>query len=102
MISPAQSIQNLTLNLTQEIHVRAPMDVTFAALLEQIGPDGVEQGSFTMVDVSRGRAGGGTATWAMATAISGDMCKPSSGRRCSRSPDRCSCPTRLSRMCSTG
>src|SRR5438105_9450138 len=39
MISTAQSIENLTLNLTQEIHVRAPMDVTFAALLEQIGPE---------------------------------------------------------------
>jgi uncharacterized protein YndB with AHSA1/START domain len=26
------------LNLTQEIHVRAPLEVTFAALLEQIGP----------------------------------------------------------------
>jgi len=39
MISTAQSIENLTLNLTQEIHVRAPMEVTFAALLEQIGPE---------------------------------------------------------------
>lgn len=45
MISSASGIENLTLNLTQEIHVRAPLDVTFAALLEQIGqendtPDG--------------------------------------------------------------
>jgi hypothetical protein len=39
MISTAQSIENLTLNLTQEIQVRAPLDVTFAALLEQIGPE---------------------------------------------------------------
>jgi Activator of Hsp90 ATPase homolog 1-like protein len=38
MISSAPGIENLTLNLTQEIHVRAPLDVTFAALLEQIGP----------------------------------------------------------------
>jgi len=39
MISAAPGIENLTLNLTQEIHVRAPLDVTFAALLEQIGPE---------------------------------------------------------------
>lgn len=32
-------IETLTLNVTQEIHVRAPLDVTFAALLEQIGPE---------------------------------------------------------------
>ncbi len=38
MISSAPGIENLTLNITQEIHVRAPLDVTFAALLEQIGP----------------------------------------------------------------
>jgi hypothetical protein len=30
--------EDLTLNLNQEIHVRAPLEVTFAALLEQIGP----------------------------------------------------------------
>ncbi len=38
MISNAQSIEKLTLNLTQEIHVRASVDATFAALLEQMGP----------------------------------------------------------------
>ena len=37
MIPTAQSTENLTLNVTQEIHVRAPLDVTFAALLEQLG-----------------------------------------------------------------
>jgi len=39
MISSAPGIESLTLNVTQEIHVRAPLDVTFAALLEQIGPE---------------------------------------------------------------
>ena len=38
MIPTAQSIENLTLNVSEEIHVRAPLDVTFAALLEQLGP----------------------------------------------------------------
>jgi Activator of Hsp90 ATPase homolog 1-like protein len=33
-----RTIEDLTLNITQEIHVRAPLDATFAALLEQLGP----------------------------------------------------------------
>lgn len=32
------SLENLTLNLTQEIHVRASLADTFEALLEQMGP----------------------------------------------------------------
>jgi hypothetical protein len=31
-------IEKLTLNITQKIHVRAALEVTFAALLEQLGP----------------------------------------------------------------
>jgi Activator of Hsp90 ATPase homolog 1-like protein len=38
MTSTATGVENLTLNVTQEIHVSAPLDATFAALLEQIGP----------------------------------------------------------------
>jgi len=34
----APSVENLILNVTQEIQVRAPLDATFAALLEQLGP----------------------------------------------------------------
>jgi len=33
-----RSIEDLTLEVNQEIHVRAPLDVTFAALVEQLGP----------------------------------------------------------------
>jgi len=33
-----QSIESLTLNITKEVRVRAPLAVTFDALLEQIGP----------------------------------------------------------------
>ncbi len=33
------SIEDLTLNLTQEIIVRATLEETFAALLEQLGPE---------------------------------------------------------------
>jgi activator of Hsp90 ATPase-like protein len=34
----APTVESLTLNLTQEILVRASLDATFEALLEQIGP----------------------------------------------------------------
>jgi uncharacterized protein YndB with AHSA1/START domain len=33
-----QAIEDLMLHIAQEIHVRAPLDTTFAALLEQMGP----------------------------------------------------------------
>ena len=38
MNSAAPAIESLTLNLTQQIHVRAPLDATFSALLHQMGP----------------------------------------------------------------
>jgi uncharacterized protein YndB with AHSA1/START domain len=38
MISTATRIDDLTLNITQEIHVRASIEKTFAALLDQLGP----------------------------------------------------------------
>ena len=38
MITTEQTLENLTLTINQEIHVQAPLDVTFAALLEQLGP----------------------------------------------------------------
>lgn len=38
MIATAPSIENLSLIVTQEIHVKAPIAVTFAALLEELGP----------------------------------------------------------------
>jgi len=38
MSAAAQGLENLTLNITQEIHVRASVEATFAALLDEIGP----------------------------------------------------------------
>jgi hypothetical protein len=38
-IATSAGIENLTLNITQEIHVRASLEETFAALLEQLGPE---------------------------------------------------------------
>jgi hypothetical protein len=41
MSATAQAIDNLTLTVTQEIRVRASLEVTFAALLEEMGPHNV-------------------------------------------------------------
>jgi hypothetical protein len=38
MISTESAIEKMTLNMTEEIHVQAPIGVTFATLLEQLGP----------------------------------------------------------------
>jgi uncharacterized protein YndB with AHSA1/START domain len=38
VIQTALSIENMMLDIKQEMHVSAPLDVTFEALLEQIGP----------------------------------------------------------------
>jgi Activator of Hsp90 ATPase homolog 1-like protein len=38
MIANTASVEDLILNVEQEIHVRASLDDTFAALLEQLGP----------------------------------------------------------------
>jgi hypothetical protein len=38
MIQTATSIEDLTLNISQEMHVNASLAVTFEALLEQLGP----------------------------------------------------------------
>jgi hypothetical protein len=38
MTTTAMSLENLTLTISQEIHVNASLEVTFDSLLEQIGP----------------------------------------------------------------
>ena len=38
MNATALAIDNLTLNISEEIHVRASLEATFAALLEEMGP----------------------------------------------------------------
>jgi uncharacterized protein YndB with AHSA1/START domain len=39
MGTPAKALEDLTLVVKHEIHVKAPLDVTFEALLEQIGSE---------------------------------------------------------------
>jgi hypothetical protein len=38
MIQAPVSVEDMTVNIEQEIHVRASLEDTFAALLEQVGP----------------------------------------------------------------
>src|ERR1700678_73811 len=38
MIPTEQALENLALTINQQIQVQAPLDVSFAALLEQLGP----------------------------------------------------------------
>ena len=38
MLSTESAIEKMTLSITEEIHVQAPIDVTFATLIEQLGP----------------------------------------------------------------
>src|SRR6202453_2049198 len=38
MNSTEKNIEDLTITIKQEIHVQAPLETTFAALLEQLGP----------------------------------------------------------------
>jgi hypothetical protein len=54
----APTLDNLTLDLTEEIHVRASLDATFEALLEQMGPGNTGVGGAPMPMVLEARPGG--------------------------------------------
>ena len=81
MTAIAPEIDSMTLSITEETHVRAPIAATFAALLEEMGPSNEGRSR-------HGRAAAGSATSVMATDTCGVTCRRSSGRRCSRLPDR--------------
>jgi len=55
---PASTLDNLTLDLTEEIHVQASLDATFEALLEQMGPGNTGVGGVPMPMVIEARPGG--------------------------------------------
>ena len=58
MVATAVQIENLTLSINEEIRVRASLDTTFAALLEQLGP-GNERGDGTAMPMTlEARPGG--------------------------------------------
>ena len=57
MTAIAPAIDNLTLSITEETHVRAPIAATFAALLEEMGPTQRSHNG-THADDTRARPGG--------------------------------------------
>ena len=52
------ALDNLTLDLTEEIRVHAPLDATFEALLEEMGPHNTGVGGVPMPMVIEARPGG--------------------------------------------
>ena len=58
MALTAPTLDNLTLDLKEEIHVRASLDATFEALLEQMGPGNTGIGGVPMPMVLEARPGG--------------------------------------------
>jgi uncharacterized protein YndB with AHSA1/START domain len=48
MIAVAPAMENLTLDITEETHVRSSLTATFAALLEEMGPSNEGQNSTPM------------------------------------------------------
>lgn len=58
MAFTAPTLDNLTLDLKEEIHVRASLDATFEALLEQMGPGNTGVGGVPMPMVLEARPGG--------------------------------------------
>ena len=103
MISTEKNLEDLTLTIKQEIHVLAPLDTTFDALLEQLGPGNeTPDGKSLKMKIEAWPGEGGTATWVTTTGISGPMSRPSSGPRCLSSLVRCSRLSRWSRTCNSG
>ena len=97
MIPTEQSLENFTLNIVQEIHIAAPLEVAFETLLEQIGPMNERSAGDPMPMTLEPWPGG---RWyrdlAMTTVISGGTCRPSKGQRCLKSAARSLRPIRSS------
>ena len=95
--------EDLTLTVAEEIRIDASLQDSFAALLEQMGPHNEGPDGTAMPMTLEARPGG---RWFRdlggTTAITGDTCRRSSDRLCSRLPVRCSCPTRSHRTYNTG
>jgi len=58
MVAVAPAIENLTLSITEDIHVRSSLTRTFAALLEQMGPANERHDGSAMPMILEPRPGG--------------------------------------------
>jgi len=97
------TIEDLTLSITQEIHVKAPLEIAFAALLDQIGPYNETPDGKPMPMVLEAWPGG---RWFRDLENNNghfwEMCRRLSGPHCWRSADRSSCPIQRCQTCNTG
>ena len=90
MTAVASGLDHLTLDITEEILVRAPIDKAFAALLEELGPANRGHNDAPMPMMLEAWPGG---RWFRDLGngnghLLGPRCRPSKRRRCSRSPGR--------------
>ena len=58
MTMTASTLDELTLNITQEIHVSAPLEATFAAMLEELGPHNQQRDGTPMPMTIEAKPGG--------------------------------------------
>jgi uncharacterized protein YndB with AHSA1/START domain len=58
MTMTASTLDELTLNITQEIRVNAPLEATFAAMLEELGPHNQQQDGTPMPMTIEAKPGG--------------------------------------------
>ena len=58
MVLTEPALDKLTLHIAQEIHVRAPLDIAFESLLEEMGPANEGEGGKPMPMVLEARPGG--------------------------------------------
>jgi hypothetical protein len=103
MNSTLRTVEDLILTINQETFVNASLEVTFDALLEQIGPRNERADGVPMPMVIEPWPGG---RWYRdlgdGNGHFGLMCRPSSGPRCLSLPARSSPRIRLFRTCNTG
>ena len=91
MTAVASGLDQMTLDLTEEIRVHAPIDRAFASLLEELGPANLGYQDAPMPSTTTALieyCRNNPVTLAMAMATCGGTCRPSRRRRCSRSPAR--------------
>jgi hypothetical protein len=58
MTMTASTLDELTLNITQEMHVNAPLEATFAAMLEELGPHNQQRDGTPMPMMIEAKPGG--------------------------------------------
>jgi hypothetical protein len=58
VLATEPTLENLTFDITQEMHVRAPLDVTFESILEQMGPENETPDGNPLPMVIEARPGG--------------------------------------------